>query len=252
MNNFGMNPMLLNPMFMNNMGMVGINNQQNLLDENAMRIKNIIQPYENKIKELEEIIRQKDFEIALLKDKLNNNGANFQNPNFMNLNQMNIMQQNSGKKLSNKGQELIVTYVSNIRNDRLTCFENEMAYKLFDKIYPDFNVNYNLCKFTCDGKKLYPFLTIKENGLYNGCKIKNTPAINLIFKFYNESKLIVLDEDCPIKKAIKYYLLKIGKNGCFDRFIFLFNNQQLNIEIKTPVKLIFGSNINPNIKVIAK
>ena len=57
MNNFGMNPMGFNPLFMNNMGIVGINNQQNLMDENAMRIKNIILPYENKIKELEKIIR---------------------------------------------------------------------------------------------------------------------------------------------------------------------------------------------------
>jgi hypothetical protein len=61
MNNFGMNPMGMNPMFMNpmlmnNFGMMGMNNQQNLMDENAIRIKNIIQPYENKIKELEEII----------------------------------------------------------------------------------------------------------------------------------------------------------------------------------------------------
>ena len=94
MNNFGMNPMGMNPMFMNpmlmnNFGMMGMNNQQNLMDENAIRIKNIIQPYENKIKELEEIIRQKDFEIALLKDKLNNNGINIQSQNIININPMN-------------------------------------------------------------------------------------------------------------------------------------------------------------------
>ena len=68
MNNFGMNPigmnnMGMNPVLMNNMGMnpmmmnnIGINNQSNIIDENALRIKNIIQPYENKIKELEEIL----------------------------------------------------------------------------------------------------------------------------------------------------------------------------------------------------
>ena len=52
------------------------------MDENALKVKNIIQPYENKIKELEEIIRQKDFQIAVLKDKLNSNGMNL---NIMNL-----------------------------------------------------------------------------------------------------------------------------------------------------------------------
>jgi len=84
MNNIGMNNFLINNMYMdnngvNNIGMNNIganqinmnNNQSNLMDKNAIRIKNLIQPYENKIKELEEIIRQKDFEIAVLKDKLN-------------------------------------------------------------------------------------------------------------------------------------------------------------------------------------
>ena len=63
---------------MNNMGMnlFGINNPQNLMNQMAMdnttlNVKNIIQPYENRIKELEEIIRQKDFKIAVLKQKLN-------------------------------------------------------------------------------------------------------------------------------------------------------------------------------------
>ena len=65
-NNLGMNQMgMMNPIgIMNPMGM---NNQPNLMngmifDETAPNIKYIIQPYENKIKELEEIIKQKDFE----------------------------------------------------------------------------------------------------------------------------------------------------------------------------------------------
>ena len=78
MNIPGMNNMGFNPMIMNNMNNMGINNQTNLMDENTLRIKNIIQPYENKIKELEEIIMQKDFEIAILKDKLYNKGVDFQ------------------------------------------------------------------------------------------------------------------------------------------------------------------------------
>ena len=91
MNNFGINPMLMNPLGINQIGM--INNQQYFMnginmDETAQNIKNIIQPYENKIRELEEIIRQKDFEIILLKQKLNNNIPNMQNINFMNMNPM--------------------------------------------------------------------------------------------------------------------------------------------------------------------
>ena len=62
MNNNGMNQMdMMNPMG-NGMGF----NPMNINDQIAQNIKNIIQPYENKIKELEEIIRQKDFEITVL------------------------------------------------------------------------------------------------------------------------------------------------------------------------------------------
>ena len=91
MNNIGINPMLMNPLGINQIGM--INNQQYFMnginmDETAHNIKNIIQPYENKIRELEEIIRQKDFEIILLKQKLTNNMPNMPNFNFMNMNPM--------------------------------------------------------------------------------------------------------------------------------------------------------------------
>ena len=55
MNNLGMNPMGMNPMQMNNMGMMGMNNQPNLMDQTALNVKSIIEPYENKIRELEEI-----------------------------------------------------------------------------------------------------------------------------------------------------------------------------------------------------
>ena len=56
MNNFGMNPI-----------MSGFT-----MDQTALNIKSIVEPYENKIRELEEIIKQKDFEITVLKQKLKN------------------------------------------------------------------------------------------------------------------------------------------------------------------------------------
>ena len=40
------------------------------MDQNAMNIKNIVASYQKKIKELEEIIRQKDSEISILKNKI--------------------------------------------------------------------------------------------------------------------------------------------------------------------------------------
>ena len=40
------------------------------MDQNAMNIKNIVASYQKKIKELEEIIRRKDSEISILKEKI--------------------------------------------------------------------------------------------------------------------------------------------------------------------------------------
>ena len=57
MNPFQMNQVMMNQMMMNQMGMnqIGINNQQNQfnqlgLDKTTLEVKNIVQPYENKIK----------------------------------------------------------------------------------------------------------------------------------------------------------------------------------------------------------
>ena len=134
-NNFGMiNNMGMNNNGINNMGInqMNMHNQSNFMDENALRIKNLIQPYENKIKELEEIIRQKDFEIAILKDKINNNNINIQNPNLMNMNPMNMMMQVPNKEIE-KGKEIVV-YKMNIVKEMLPekyiCYENEMTYTL--------------------------------------------------------------------------------------------------------------------------
>ena len=93
MNNpmMGMNNQMMgmnNPMMGMNNGMMGMNNpmmgMNNVMnDDTSLRIKSIIEPYEKKIKDLEEQIRQKDFEIAVLKEKLNksvNNNIQPMNP----------------------------------------------------------------------------------------------------------------------------------------------------------------------------
>ena len=244
MNNVGMNDNGLNNIGFNNMGINPINmdNQPNLMDENALRIKNIILPYENKIKELEEIIRQKDFEIAILKDKLNNNN-NIQNQNLTNINQMNMMIQFQSKEINNKGKEIVVLLkldsVSQILQKKFICYENDMAYKLLDQINE--NLHWNLLKYYCNGKKIHPFLTIKENGIEDGSIIISSFAYNIVFKHVNGFMMnIAEDENYPIKKAIKYYLLRIGKEGCFKEFTFFWNAKKLNIEDKTPIKILFG------------
>ena len=255
MNNIGMNYNGLNNIGMNNMGInqMNMNNQANLKDENALRIKNLIQPYENKIKELEEVIRQKDFEIAVLKDKLNNNNINMQNQNLMNMNAMNMMMPNSNKDSGKMGKEIVVSYMNfenNILPEKNVCFEEEMAYKLFDRMIG--NYHWKLIKFYCGEKKINPFITIKENGIVNGSIIKGSFALNIVFKNMNGSIInIATDGNYPIKKPIKYYLQRIGKEGCFREFSYFYNGVRLDIEDKRPIKVIFR-NAAPNVNIIVQ
>ena len=246
MNNFGINDNGLNNIGINNMQInpININNQSNLMHENVLRIKNIIQPYENKIKELEEIIRQKDFEIAVLKDKLNNNNINIQYPNLMNMNQMNAINQFPNQEFDKRGKKIIVSlmnFLNQILPKKLICYENDYAYKLFEQIS---EYHWELRKFSLNEKTIHPFLSIKENGIKDGSIIKLNFAHNIIFKHVNGTILnIAMDENYPIKKAIKFYLLRIGKEGCFREFTFIYNGIKLNFEDKTPIKIIFrGAN----------
>ena len=256
MNNFGMNPMGVNPMLMNNMGMnpmlmnnnMGMNNmgnynQSNLNDENALRIKNIIQPYENKIRELEETIRQKDYEIAILKDKINNNGFNIQSQNLMNMNQMmlNMNQMNMIIEKLQKGKEISVYF----RNVKYNCFEDDMTYKLIEKLFG--GSNWYLITYTINGKKINPFICIKENNIEDGDIIDCNNVFNLYFTLQN--KMITIDGNYPIKKAIKYYLLRIGKENCYEQFNFIWNGKRININDKRPIKDIVLFNSNPSIVV---
>ena len=126
MNNMMMNNM--NTMGMNNLGMnkMGMNIQPNLMneitmDETAQNIKSIIQPYENKIRELEEIIKQKDFEITVLKQKLKNVNKS---DNFMNMNQMNMMNMNMNQNPMN---------LMNINPNPQNLMVNNNNYQLIDK-----------------------------------------------------------------------------------------------------------------------
>ena len=211
-NNIGMNPMFIN-------NMMGMNNaQQNIMDENALRIKNIIQPYENKIKQLEEIIRQKDFEITILKDKLNNNG-----------------------RIEYKGNEITVIY-DNCYKTKYNCFEKEITYKLLERMYGPY---WNLVKFSSNEKLLNPFITIENNLVINGNIISLNSFKNIVFKGNYGNICVSLDDNYYFKKAVKYFLLKLGKEGCYDMFYFIYNAKSLNIECKSPVKEIFnfGNNI---------
>ena len=101
MNN--MNQMMGNMnMNMNQAGMSSTLMTNFAMDDTAMKIKAIIDPYEKKIIDLEKIIRQKDFEILVLKEKLNN----YKNSQMNNNNQigMGMNDNQMGMGMNNNSQ----------------------------------------------------------------------------------------------------------------------------------------------------
>ena len=273
-----MNNMMINIMYnnnniigMNNMGMnqMGINNQPNLMngmsmDTTAQNIKNIIQPYENKIKQLEEIIRQKDFEITVLKQKLNNNKPNTMNINnpldFMNMNnQMNIMNMNiplnmmmMPNVIQNNEKTIFLELKCDNNTYNINCYQKDKVSILREKI----NFDKGKRGFTFNYKVLDENLSFKENGIYDYAKIEIKPVLNLFFDFHGKIYSIVLSKDCPLSIAISYFLLRMSNPFILQKIInniealtFLFNASNLNVKDQSPIDKIF-EHINPVITVV--
>ena len=204
MNQMGMNPMMMNNQqnFMNGMN----------IDGTSQDINNIILQYENKIRELEEIIKQKDFEIIALKQNLINNipNINFNNMNPMmtdiNRNQMNMKIGNLIQLQKKENDKISITIKS--ENDKVVvkCFEDDKASILWEKYNKDrIALSYNY-------QPIDKWLTIKENGLYNGSTIQATNKIYTIdFKFNGNTIKICLAENCPLRMAIIYFFIKIKR-----------------------------------------
>ena len=216
------------------------------MDSTAKNIKCIIQPYEDKIRQLEEIIKQKDFEIIVLKQKLNNNNSN-QNTNFFNMKMFgdinnNINQQmNKEIKLIVKSKNNKLDIVSCMENDKISILENKL--NLIEKGY-----------LIHDYRVLSSELTLKEAGIRNGFIINIKPnVINIIFA--NTTGYIsnyFLDEDCPVNMAIAFYSIENNIiNRVYDKNVvsFLFNACKLRIYDDTPIKNIFEYRPNPRIIV---
>ena len=253
-NNFGMNPMGMNNMMVNN-------NQQVLMDQTALNIKSIIEPYENKIRELEEIIKQKDFEITVLKQKLNNNFN--KNNNLMNVNPMMNMNINPMMNMNmNPWMNMNMNPWMNIYNPMENPFsyekEEEITIKIQNKItnitclknekFSNF-MNHHIY-LTYNYKLLSEEKTLEENGIMNGSTIYITdPIYRLTFGASNGKKIfIALDGDCPLEQAIKFYCEQFKDNNIYPlvlnrQITFIYNAVILNIHDKTPIKRVFKGTI---------
>ena len=272
-----------NGQMMNNIGInpIGINIQTNLMNYSAMNtttqnVKNIIEPYEKRIKELEEIIRQKDFEIAVLKQKLNKKKANDMNiNNLMNMinmnNPINMMNVNNQMNMTNmnnpmnmfcpnideiipKGEKLLLKVKFENNEYDIDCFQRDKASILRDKV----QINKLFFDFVFNFKMINMGQTFEENGIYtNTGIIEVKPIIQLIFDF-NEIKYgLNLSHDCPLDIAIYHYLIELkdpfllkvfANNG--KKIDFIFNATRLNIKEETPLYKIFKNAFN-TIRVIS-
>ena len=228
------------------MNQIGINNQQNqfnqmFMDKTTLEIKNIVQPYEKKIKELEEIIRQKDFEITVLKQKLNNNSSH-SNINFMNINPMMMpqnmdpimMQMNFLQLLQDKQRKIEIILKTENGEYRNEFYEGDKVSKLYEK----YNIN--------NGHLIYKYkvlneeLTLEENGIRkNGSIIYlKQDCISVSFKDNcNNIFVLNLSRDCPLRLALIYYLIKSDNIDYIDRndITFLYNGQKLSFHDPTPI-----------------
>ena len=271
MNQVGMNQMGMNPMNMNMMGMNPMNmnqmglNQMNInqinsigINNTTLNIKSIVQPYENKIKELEEIIRQKDFEITVLKQKVinKNSNNNFMNIN-MNQNQMMIIPQtnpmmmmNDNYYLPEENEEIKIIIKSQDEEFKIKCSKKDKISSLYDKYYikgeGEFTYNYKL---------LDRDMTLNNAGLNNFSVIHVKKIRNVIFQTTTGLfKNFCLSDDCPIGLALLYHLMEyplslwsIITNKL--NVSFIFNTKKLSLNDVTNIETALEHLPNPKIVV---
>ena len=196
--NMNMNPLMgnINPMGMNNQLMTNF-----AMDDTALKIKAIIEPYEKKITELEQIIKQKDFQIVVLNQKLNEfKKSQINMNNNMNMNMINPMMMNNNI-INNNGNWK--DFYNNFENNNMNMFISDMNnnninnpipklnifIKYKEKEYNEpFNIDENTgkffrrfcrklgikfknCKFIMNQKSIPPTLTFAESGVENNSHI---------------------------------------------------------------------------------
>ena len=243
------------------MGMHGMQNMQNqFMNYNDMQIKILIDPYLEKIKKLEEEIREKDLQITQLKFMLMQNN-NMNQMNMMNIpmnqinngfcqmpNQMNI---NNRKFLNIKtktenGIEMVIQSISDDKFDEVikkfyvkTGYERE-NYEFYvvtkHKAKSDLTVEEN----GIQGETDYIFVSKKDtndNNNYNKANIgeKNIPisgeVINLIFCATSGLKVdMPIGLNNTLQDTLIKYCQKIGVPPSLigTKLVFLFNAEKLD------------------------
>ena len=222
---FNMNNNMFGNMNLNNnvnINPMGMNNQPipNLaMDFSAMRIKAIIDPYEKKITELEQIIKQKDFEITLLKEKLyditNNqmmmnmqNNMNIMNPMMMNnngnfVNNFNFNMANNCNNmnlnlLNNNNNILLKDWIINFnykgKNYTEQCNKEEKLEAVYKRFCNKLGIKLTAHKLIFDSLPPPKDMTLIECGIYNNSKILVIEKERV--KSDNDSFYYYTDKEC--------------------------------------------------------
>ena len=253
------NPMMgmNNPMMgmgMNN-PMMGMNN--GMTDDTSSRIKSIIEPYEKKIKDLEEQIRQKDFEIAVLKEKLNksvNNNIQPMNPFPPQMGMgmgmgmgfappmMNMSMNFNNEEAINKNKEIIQIIFRLSGNNLPTdlpimqrCFIDDEFGFVQKKVLKKLNIRGNVddLRFIFNAKKAIPSLTVSELGITNNSNIfivipvsKNV-ELSLKEEEYSKDKITVIFKTTQGSKITMYLDPNMSIGLAIQKYLIRVDNKEL-------------------------
>ena len=220
MGNMNMNPMGMNNQLMTNFAM----------DDTAMKIKAIIDPYEKKISELEKIIKQKDFEILVLKEKLNKYKNNQMNVN-MNNNQMMMNNQNGmNNQININNMNMMNPIMMNNKSNWMDYYNNNN--NMMNLPIPNLNINQNKLNpplpnmkvtFNYEGEDYYePCNFYEKTKIVCGRFCKKLGINYKNYNFYWNSKLISRDRvsqwtiaGAGIKNDSKIFVKAKSKDNIF-------------------------------------
>jgi hypothetical protein len=255
------------------------------LDENTKRIKEIIEPYENKIKKHEETIRKLNFQLTVLKDKLkhSNNQQQLIGNSMSSIN--NSMENNVDDDIININFE----YGNEVQ--KIKCLKDELVMSIINKFCKRNNLNQDSLLFYFQNKIIPNYMTASEIGLGNNFSIfvqnninsslnrfenqNNTVfppkinfgfnnnnlnnlnmveynterKINLIFNYKDKKVVILLGENSPVGNGLRAFLEKenINKNE-YKGFTFVYDGVNISLTDQRRPNEVFKG-LNPQIKV---
>ena len=246
-----------------------------ILDENAERIKDIIKPYDNRIKELEGTIRELNFQIAVLKDKL----KQIKNQPQLIGNNANNMNNSMVNNVDNDIIKLNFEYGNDVQ--KIKCLKDELVMSIINKYCKKNNLNQNSLIFYFQNKIIPNYMTASEIGLENNFSISvqnkiysslnnnifpiknnfgfnnnlnmvnsNTERkINLIFNYKDKKVVILLGENSPVGDGLRAFLEKenLNKNEYKD-FTFVYDGANISLTDQRRPNEVFKG-LNPQIKV---